>query len=106
MNINLAGKIDRSTATKFIAAIFRIPVIFLSAQNDEKTLERATLAEPASFIIKPFIAKELYSNIDIALNNDRILKKSKEHQGGETKRIALAALSELDACLSWTNADG
>lgn len=96
MDINLAGKIDGITATKFITSIFRIPVIFLSGQDDETTMGRATLAEPASFIIKPFNAKELYSNIDIALHNDRILKRSKEYQGGKIKRIAQAALSELD----------
>jgi len=55
------------------------------------------MAEPASFIIKPFNAKDLYSNIEIALRNDRILKRSKEYQGGRTRRIARAALSELDA---------
>lgn len=97
MDINLAGKIDGITATKFITAIFHIPVIFLSGQDDETTLERATLAEPASFIIKPFNAKDLYSNIEIALHNDRILKRSKDYKGDKIRRIARAALSELDA---------
>lgn len=97
MDINLAGKIDGITATKYITSIFRIPVIFLSAQDDEKTLERAAHAEPASFIIKPFSAKDLYSNIEIALHNDRLLKKSKDFQFSKIRRIARAALSELDS---------
>ncbi len=97
MDINLAGKIDGITATKYITAIFRIPVIFLSAQDDEKTLSRAANAEPASFIIKPFSAKDLYSNIEIALHNDRLLKKSKDFQFSKIRRVARAALSELDA---------
>jgi CheY-like chemotaxis protein len=97
MDINLAGKIDGITATKFITAIFHIPVIFLSGQDDEITLERAALADPASFIIKPFNSKELFSNIEIALRNDRILKRSKNYKIGNTMRIARAALSELDA---------
>jgi CheY-like chemotaxis protein len=97
MDINLAGKIDGITATKFITTIFHIPVIFLSGQDDDTTLERAILAEPASFIIKPFNAKDLYSNIEIALHHDRVLKKSKEYTYGKIRRIAHAALSELDA---------
>lgn len=97
MDINLAGKIDGITATKFITTIFHIPVIFLSGQDDEVTLGRAALAEPASFIIKPFNAKELYSNIEIALHNDRIVKRSKDYQYGKIRRIARAALSDLDA---------
>ncbi|PKL59313.1 MAG: response regulator, partial [Methanomicrobiales archaeon HGW-Methanomicrobiales-4] len=97
MDINLAGKIDGITATKYITAIFKIPVIFLSAQDDEKTLDRAAHAEPASFIIKPFSAKDLYSNIEIALHNDRLLKRSKDFQYSKIRRVARAALSELDA---------
>lgn len=97
MDINLAGKIDGITATKYITSIFRIPVIFLSALDDEKTLDRATHAEPASFIIKPFSAKDLYSNIEIALHNDRLLKRSKDFQFSKIRRVARAALSELDA---------
>lgn len=97
MDINLAGKIDGITATRFITAIFHIPVIFLSGQDDDTTLERATLANPASFIIKPFNSKNLYLNIEIALRNDRILKQSKNYVAGNIRRIARAALSELDA---------
>ena len=97
MDINLAGKIDGITATKYITAIFKIPVIFLSAMDDERTLDRAAHAEPASFIIKPFTAKDLYSNIEIALNNDRLLKKAKDFQYNKIRRIARSALSELDS---------
>lgn len=96
MDINLAGKIDGITATKFITTIFNIPVIFLSGQDDEVTFERATLAGPASFILKPFNAKELYTNIEIALHNDRILKKSRDFKYGKVSRMTRAALSELD----------
>lgn len=104
MDINLAGKIDGITATKYITAIFKIPVIFLSAQDDEKTLDRATHAEPASFIIKPFSAKDLYSNIEIALHNDRLLKRSKDFHYSKIRRVARAALSELDAYFILDNA--
>jgi CheY-like chemotaxis protein len=97
MDINLAGKIDGITATKYITAIFKIPVIFLSAQDDEKTLSRAANSEPASFIIKPFTAKDLYSNIEIALHNDRLFKRAKDFQYSKIRRIARAALSELDS---------
>jgi two-component system, response regulator PdtaR len=97
MDINLAGKIDGITATKYITSIFKVPVIFLSAQDDEKTLQRAAHAEPASFIIKPFTAKDLYSNIEIALHNDRLLKRGKNFQYSKVRRVARAALSELDA---------
>ena len=97
MDIGLAGKIDGITATRYITGIFKIPVIFLSGQDDEKTLERAAQVEPASFIIKPFSSKDLYSNIGIALHNDRMLKRSKDFQYTKIRQLARAALSSLDA---------
>jgi len=97
MDINLAGKIDGITATKFITSIFHIPIIFLSGLDDEVTLKRAILADSAGFILKPFSEKSLYTNIEIALHNDKLLKQSKNFQYGKISRIARAALSELDA---------
>lgn len=97
MDINLAGKIDGITAAKFISSIFHIPVIFLSGLDDEVTLERVALVESACFIIKPFSEKMLYTNIEIAIHNDQILKQSKNFHYGKVRRIARAALSELDS---------
>jgi two-component system, response regulator PdtaR len=97
MDINLTGKMDGITATKFITSIFHIPVIFLSGVDDDTTMQRAVLAESSGFILKPFSEKTLFINIEIVIHNDQILKQSKNYQHGKTGRIARAALSELDA---------
>ncbi len=54
MDIMLAGSMDGIEAAKQIRAQLAIPVIFLTAYTDEKTLERAKEVEPFGYIIKPF----------------------------------------------------
>lgn len=75
MDIMLAGKIDGIEAAKKIKENCKIPVIFLTAYADENTLERAKLAEPFGYILKPFKERELYTTIDIALYKHSIDRK-------------------------------
>jgi DNA-binding NarL/FixJ family response regulator len=75
MDINLAGALDGVTAARYIYSIMRIPVIFLTGQCDEVVLARAKVAEPFGFILKPFTANEIVSNIEIALYNFSMRKR-------------------------------
>lgn len=67
MDIRLKGKIDGINASEQIRAEFNIPVIFLTAYADEKTLQRAKVTEPFGYIVKPFDERELYAAIEVAL---------------------------------------
>ncbi|MUG93407.1 response regulator [Scytonema sp. UIC 10036] len=67
MDIRLKGKIDGIKASEHIRTEFNIPVIFLTAYADEKTLQRAKVTEPFGYIIKPFDERELYAAIEVAL---------------------------------------
>jgi diguanylate cyclase (GGDEF)-like protein/PAS domain S-box-containing protein len=80
MDIMLVGEIDGIEAAKIIGQKLQIPVIFLTAYADEKTLERAKEAEPFGYILKPFKEKELYTTIDIALYKHRIDKQLKKQE--------------------------
>lgn len=75
MDINLAGTLDGIAAARYIFSFFRIPIIFLTGQCDDAILNRAKIAEPYGFILKPFTANDLSSNIEIALYNHSIRKK-------------------------------
>lgn len=75
MDINLAGALDGVTAAQYIYSIMKIPVIFLTGQCDEAVLARAKVAEPFGFILKPFTANEIVSNIEIALYNFSMRKR-------------------------------
>ncbi len=80
MDIMLAGSLDGIDAAKQIRAKFGIPVIFLTAYTDEKTLERAKEVEPAGYILKPFKERELCTTIDIALYKDSIDRKLRKQE--------------------------
>ncbi len=67
MDIRLKGDTDGIDLAYWIRQTFRIPVVFLTAHSDEKTLERAKKAEPFGYIIKPFDENSLRSNIEMAL---------------------------------------
>ncbi len=75
MDIVLKGKIDGIDAAKAIRKNSDVPVIYLTAYSDERTLQRAKLTEPFGHILKPFDERELRTNIEIAL-----YKKEKEKE--------------------------
>ncbi|MDK2825124.1 MAG: two-component system, response regulator PdtaR [Methanolobus sp.] len=77
MDIVLKGKIDGIEAARTIRDNYDIPVIYLTAYSDEKTLQRAKLTEPFGHILKPFDERELRTNIEIALYKR---EKEKEKQ--------------------------
>lgn len=74
MDIVLKGKMDGIEATKHIKEYREIPVIYLTAYDDEKVLSQAKKTEPSAYIVKPFKTSELNANIEIAL-----YKRSKFH---------------------------
>jgi signal transduction histidine kinase len=75
MDIMLQGKIDGVEAAKLVREQFRIPVVFVTAYADKKTLERTKLTEPFGYLIKPFEAQELHTTIEIALNRHQVEEK-------------------------------
>ena len=80
MDIMIQGNIDGiETATK-IKAISDIPVIYLTANADESTLERAKVSDAFGYLIKPFEEKELNTSIEMALYKHRMERKLKENE--------------------------
>jgi len=75
MDIELAGKMDGVTAADTIRKKYHIPVIYLTAICDTKTLERVGASIPYGYILKPFREDELHTVIEIAL--DTISKRAK-----------------------------
>lgn len=80
MDIVLGEEMDGIEAASKIRSSFEIPVVYLTAYGDERTLERAKVTEPFGYIIKPFEERELQSTIEIALYKHRIEKKLKESE--------------------------
>lgn len=67
MDIMLKGDLNGIETAKNIKANFNIPVIFLTSYADEATLNKAKLAEPYGYIIKPFKEQDLQATIEMGL---------------------------------------
>ncbi len=80
MDIMLKGKIDGIQTAEIIRNEFDIPVVYITALSDKKTLDRAKVTEPYGYIIKPFNEKDLYNTIEMALYKNKMEKKVKSSE--------------------------
>jgi diguanylate cyclase (GGDEF)-like protein/PAS domain S-box-containing protein len=80
MDIHLSDALDGIDAAAAITQALDIPVIYLTAYADEETLQRASLTTPFGYILKPFEARELRANIEIAFYKHSLDKTIKEHR--------------------------
>ncbi|MDZ7962977.1 MAG: ATP-binding protein [Aulosira sp. DedQUE10] len=67
MDIVLSGDIDGIEAVEQIHQTAPIPVIYISAYDDEAILQRAKATQPLGYLIKPFNERVLRTTIEIAL---------------------------------------
>jgi PAS domain S-box-containing protein len=80
MDIQLEGEIDGVKAAEQIRHQFSLPVVFLTAHTDESTLQRAKLAEPYGYLLKPLQDRELKSTIELALYKHRMEESLRESE--------------------------
>jgi PAS domain S-box-containing protein len=80
MDIVLKGEIDGIEAANRIRLCFNIPVIYLTAYTDERTLDRAKVTEPFGYIVKPFEDRELRMTIEMALYKHKTENKLRERE--------------------------
>ncbi len=105
MDIKLEGEMDGIDAAAEIRKLYDIPVIYLTAYSDEKTVERAKLTEPSGFLVKgqgmlskPFEESELHAAIEITLYRHQM---EKEHD-----LISTAMLQKTSEAVIATNSTG
>ena len=69
LDINLAGSKDGIQLAAEIKVRYDLPFIFLTANSDSATVERAKAVEPPAYLVKPFNKNELFTSIEICLSN-------------------------------------
>jgi len=99
MDIVLKGKWDGVQTAKKMHAQFDIPIIFLTAFANQALIERAKLAEPFGYLLKPFTKKELQSAIEISLYKVEMEKKlrASEKRFRNMADLLPTVIFELDA---------
>ena len=80
MDINLEGEMDGTEAARQIRANSSCAIVFLTAFSDVQTLERAKLAEPGGYVIKPASAVELRCAVEVALYKQQSESKRQEDE--------------------------
>lgn len=80
MDIVLKGEMDGIEAAQKIRDNYDIPVVYLTAYSDERTLKRAKITQPFGYIIKPFDDRELHSAVEVALYKHQMESKLKESE--------------------------
>lgn len=68
MDIVLAGEIDGIETAEKIRQHKQIPIVYLTAYGDKKTLNRSKTTDPYGYVVKPFDEQQLNTTIEIALN--------------------------------------
>jgi PAS domain S-box-containing protein len=67
MDIMLNGEIDGIEAARRMRQQFGLPVVYLTAFGDPKTLQRASATAPLGYVLKPFDDRDLYAAVESAL---------------------------------------
>jgi len=77
MDIQIKGDIDGIETARKIQEQFDIPFVFLTANSDTATVERAKNTGPLAYILKPFEDRDLRTTIEIALYRFQLEQKLK-----------------------------
>ncbi len=89
VDIQLVGETNGIQLVEQIQTRLTIPIIYITANSDAQTYERAKRTRPHSFLVKPFTPANLLAAIDLALYHFSI-----DQPVTHSERIALKALPD------------
>ncbi|MBC7448398.1 MAG: LytTR family transcriptional regulator DNA-binding domain-containing protein [Hymenobacteraceae bacterium] len=96
MDINIEGDTDGIATALLVRRQFAVPVVFLTAQSDPATLNRAKLARPAGYVLKPFTDDSLRVQLELALAASRPAALSvAESQVAESASVDSASFAQF-----------
>ena len=67
LDVHLKNSKDGIETAKAIKKIADIPIIYLTAFSDDKTIERAVQTNPAGYLVKPFKREDLKSTLQLSI---------------------------------------
>jgi DNA-binding LytR/AlgR family response regulator len=86
MDVQLAGEITGIEAAHEILRIAKIPILFLTANDDPNTLDEVKKINSGGFLTKPLRISDFTTNVSIALNN---FKSETEMKGENVNHQAI-----------------
>ncbi len=108
LDVQLSGKKDGIDVANVIREMYDIPFVFLTANSDTATLERAKKVRPSAYLLKPFTKEDLFTSIEMAINNysfqhkDTGVKKTKSEfifikEGNYFHKVAISEILYLES---------
>jgi DNA-binding LytR/AlgR family response regulator len=76
MDINIIGDTDGIDTAAALLKIRYVPIIFLTAFTDQKTVDRVKQICPAAFLSKPYSISNVRISIELALSNFAIARET------------------------------
>lgn len=105
MDIRLDGGLDGIETAKLLRKKYAVPVVYLTAYTDEKTLQRAKLTEPFGYLVKPYSEQELRTTVEMSLHKASIERRLRESE--ERFRTVIETAEDLifikDRALRYTH---
>ncbi len=71
IDIVINGKISGIELAEIIHLNYQIPFIYVTSNSDKKTISKALVHKPKSYIIKPFTEIDIFTNVQLALDSKK-----------------------------------
>lgn len=101
VDIKLRGEMDGTEVARQIRDLLDVPVVYLTAYADAETIDRAKVAEPFGYLVKPFDPRSLAATVELALYKHRMESELRKLEGW----LAATLRSVGDAVIA-TDSDG
>jgi signal transduction histidine kinase len=100
MDVNLAGEMDGAETAGMIKEQYDIPVVILTAYEDDETLRRVTGSDPFAYLVKPVSGRQLEIAITLALYRHEMGKKIREKDRQLAHSQRMEAIGRMSAGLA------
>ena len=80
MDVRLKGDMDGIRAAELINEKMRVPVVYLTGDSDQKTLQRAKAASAYGYVLKPFHIRNLIVAIEVAVDRFEMEQRPQDSQ--------------------------
>jgi len=104
MDIRLNGLMDGIEAAEEIRRRHDAPIIFMTSHDDEETFDRAKMADPGGYLLKPFDEANLHIAIEFACYKHHAEKKLRESEARHRNLFQNAPVAMWEDDFSAVNA--
>src|SRR5262245_1306306 len=89
MDIRIKGSLDGLETAKLLQQRFDVPIVYVTANDDVATIERARETHPQAYVLKPVKAAELRAAIEVALYNHEVIRRIQEREHEMETELAI-----------------